>query len=63
MVGKGYKGLDISEGQSASIAFLAVTYGEVTEEERQKVRSDLIKYCGLDTEGMIWIAEKLRDLC
>ena len=62
ITGKGYGELDIHEGQSASIAFLTITYGEVSEEERQKVRSDLIKYCGLDTEGMIWIVEKLYDL-
>jgi hypothetical protein len=24
---------------------------------------DLEKYCGRDTEGMIWIVEKLRELC
>jgi hypothetical protein len=62
LTGKDYSELDIAEGQSASIAFLTVTYGEVTEEERQKVRNDLLKYCGLDTEGMIWIVEKLRDI-
>lgn len=63
ITGKGYGGLEISEGQSASIAFQAITYGDVSEEEKQKVREDLIKYCGRDTEGMIWIVEKLRDLC
>ena len=25
--------------------------------------SDLEKYCGRDTEGMIWIVEKLYELC
>jgi len=63
ITGQGYGGLEISEGQSASIAFLAVTYGDVSGEENQKVREDLIKYCGRDTEGMIWIVEKLRNLC
>jgi len=63
ITGQGYGGLEISEGQSASIAFLAVTYSDVSGEENQKVREDLIKYCGRDTEGMIWIVEKLRNLC
>jgi CRISPR/Cas system-associated exonuclease Cas4 (RecB family) len=61
LTGKGYNELDISDGQVASIAFQAVTYGNVSEEERNKVRSDLEKYCGLDTEGMIWIVDSLRD--
>jgi hypothetical protein len=53
LTGKGYEDLDISDGQAASIAFQAVTYGNVSEEERNKVRLDLEKYCALDTEGMI----------
>jgi len=61
LTGKGYNELDISDGQAASIAFQAVTYGNVSEEERNKVRSDLEKYCGLDTEGMIWIVDSLRN--
>jgi hypothetical protein len=61
LTGKGYEDLVISDGQAASIAFQAVTYGNVSEEERNKVRLDLEKYCGLDTEGMIWIVDSLRD--
>ena len=59
---KGYEDLDISDGQLASILFEKVTYAEVTDEERNKVRSDLEKYCALDTEGMIWIMDKLGEL-
>ncbi len=50
----------ISDGEGASRAFLNVTYGEATEEERERVYNDLEKYCGLDTEGMVWIMEKLK---
>ncbi len=63
ITGCGYEGLDITEGQAASIAYQAVTYGDVPEEVRNKVRKDLEKYCGRDTEGMIWIVEKLHELC
>jgi len=63
LTGKGYEGLGISDGQAASIAYQVVTYGNVSEEERNKVKSDLEKYCGLDTEGMIWIVNELRELC
>jgi len=63
ITGCGYEDLDITEGQAASIAYQAVTYGNVSEEVRGKVRADLEKYCGRDTEGMIWIVDRLRALC
>jgi hypothetical protein len=62
LTGKGYDGLDIAEGQLASNLFEKVTYYEATDAELEKVRSDLEKYCLLDTEGMVWIVEKLRAL-
>ena len=62
ITGRGYEGLDISDGQLASITFLAATYGEMPKEEREKVMSDLEAYCGRDTEGMIWIVDKLKEL-
>lgn len=63
VTGKGYDNLDIADGKLASILFEKVTYSEVSDKERNKVRSDLEKYCALDTEGMIWIVDKLNDLC
>ncbi len=62
ITGRGYEGLDISDGQLASITFLAATYGDMPKEEREKVMRDLEEYCGRDTEGMIWIVERLREL-
>ncbi len=62
VTGKGYEGFDIADGQLASMLFERVTYGEVSDEERNKVRTDLEKYCALDTEGMIWIVDRLREL-
>jgi len=62
ITGRGYEGLEITEGESASIAFQAVTYNDVPEGVRNKVREDLEKYCGRDTEGMIWIVDKLKEL-
>ena len=62
VTGKGYEELDIADGKLASILFEKVTYGEVPNDERDKVRSDLEKYCALDTKGMIWIVDKLREL-
>jgi len=62
ITGRGYDDLDITDGQVASVTFLAATYGEMPEEDRTKVMGDLEQYCGRDTEGMIWIVERLREL-
>lgn len=59
--GKDYKHLNIQDGGNAQLAYMRITYTEVDEEERAKVREDLLKYCCLDTEGMIWILEKLKE--
>jgi hypothetical protein len=60
--GHSYTNLEIKEGGQASLEFLRVTFGDVQEMERQKVRQQLERYCGLDTEGMVWILEHLRRL-
>ena len=62
LTGKGYEQLAIQEGDTASREFLRVTFSEVPEAERQRVRGQLEAYCGQDTEGMIWIIEALRRL-
>jgi len=63
ITGRDYEDLDISDGQVASLTFQAATYGDMPEAERVKVMTDLEQYCGRDTEGMIWIVERLRELC
>ena len=62
LTGRGYDDLDISVGDEASLAYLDMTYGNMSADERAKTRRDLEEYCGRDTEGMIWIVEKLREL-
>lgn len=59
LTGKGYEGMEIADGGTASREYARVTFGDVSEEERQKVRKQLVEYCGQDTEGMIWIVEEL----
>ena len=62
LTGTGYDHLDISDGMNASLAFLDIISNSVSEEERIKIMKDLEIYCALDTEGMIWIVEKLKEL-
>ncbi len=62
VTGKSYEGMEIADGQVASLAFQQITYGDVSDEVRSKAREDLIKYCGRDTEGMLWIIERLAEL-
>jgi len=62
LTGKSYEELDIANGEDASLAFLEATYGDVSDEMRNKIREDLQKYCGLDSEGMVWIIDRLKEL-
>ncbi len=60
LTGTDYTGLEIQEGGTASREFLRVTFGKVSAAERKRVRDALDKYCGQDTEGMVWILAALR---
>ena len=62
MTGKGYEGMEIADGECASIAYVDLNFGTMTAERKAKTRRDLLQYCCLDTEAMIWIVEKLRTI-
>jgi hypothetical protein len=62
VTGKGYEEMGIGAGMDASMAYGRIMYGNETEEEIARVRADLIEYCKLDTEGMIWVVDRLREL-
>jgi hypothetical protein len=57
LTGRSYDGLEIAEGGTASLEYLRVTFGDVNEKERRRVRQNLKAYCALDTEGMILIID------
>jgi hypothetical protein len=63
VTGKSYSGMDIANGEVASLAYLDITFGKADPETIKKVRTDLLTYCKLDTEGMVWIIEQLHKLC
>jgi hypothetical protein len=62
LTGKSYEDLEISEGTEAGTEFVRVTFGDVEDGDRRKVRAALEAYCGLDTLGMVEITEKLRGM-
>ena len=57
-----YEDLEIGEGTTASLKFMEAAFGNISDAERQKIRTDLLTYCGQDTGGMIDILKKLQDL-
>ncbi|MBE6069337.1 MAG: DUF2779 domain-containing protein [Clostridium lundense] len=63
ITGRSYEDMDISNGGDASALYFKTTFqNKFTKEEREKVYSDLLKYCNLDTEGMVWIVDELKKI-
>jgi len=67
VTGKGYEEFAIANGSEASIAYLYATFGtpdgkRASPGEVEESRKALERYCGRDTEGMVWIVEKLAEL-
>lgn len=60
-----YEGMEIADGMAASVYFLYIcgnydiNESRPAKEEVEKVRKSLIKYCGMDTGGMIHILRAL----
>lgn len=61
ITGKGYENLEISNGGDASALYFNSFIKEKAGDS--KLRDDLLNYCGLDTEAMVWIIEELNKLC
>jgi len=57
-----YDDLDIGNGMLASLEYERVTYGNVDEKEKEKVRKALEKYCNLDTLAEVEIVETLGEI-
>jgi hypothetical protein len=62
LTGRSYADLEIQEGGQANLEYMRVHFGEVSQDERRKVREQLERYCGQDTEGMLWVVDALRAL-
>jgi hypothetical protein len=55
-----YQGLAISEGGGASSAFVKFLTQTTSQEEKAKMRRDLLAYCKQDTQAMVEIFKILR---
>lgn len=54
--------MPVSDGKEAGLVFLGMVHGEMIEEERMQSRQDLLQYCGLDSEGMAILIDRLGGL-
>ncbi|HEX7373173.1 MAG TPA: DUF2779 domain-containing protein, partial [Thermodesulfobacteriota bacterium] len=54
-----YESLAIQEGSMASLQYLRMLDSSTPSEEKEKIRKDLLTYCGHDTLGMVKIREEL----
>ena len=57
-----YSDLEISDGDMASRKYLKCLKGMVTETEKNKVCSDLRRYCAMDIYAEVKLIEKLYDV-
>jgi hypothetical protein len=62
VTGVSYDGMAIARGDNASLAYMEIAFGDVSDEKRQELRKNLLDYCGLDTEAMALITGRLYQL-
>ncbi|MFX0090223.1 MAG: DUF2779 domain-containing protein [Candidatus Hodarchaeota archaeon] len=55
-------GSEIKEGIAASNAYMRMLFENVSEEERQQMMAELLRYCELDTLAMVMIFEHWASL-
>ena len=58
---RSYDNMDIAGGSAAADEFMRVTFGDVSDAERKRVHSQLLRYCKQDAGGMIDILRELHQ--
>jgi predicted RecB family nuclease len=58
----GYEKLEIQEGQLAALRYLKMIDPSILRDEKEKIKIDLLTYCGHDTLAMLRIREELLRL-
>jgi len=54
---------DVNNGGAALTAYGLTQYTDMEEQEREKIKSALLKYCELDTLAMVIVYEHLKEIC
>jgi len=62
--GTGYSGLEIAEGGAASreLERLMFQGAIMPADERERLRENLLRYCAVDTSGLMQLLDRLREL-
>ncbi|HAM37456.1 MAG: hypothetical protein UR96_C0031G0007 [candidate division WS6 bacterium GW2011_GWC1_36_11] len=55
-----YHGMEVSNGTEAMVVWEEITYGNKSEEEKNAMKENLLRYCELDTYAMIRIWEEIK---
>ena len=63
LTGRDYEELEIADGQTASLRFREMAFGNLAEAGKKAIRKALEIYCRQDAEGMSGIIKALRRLC
>ncbi len=53
---------ELNNGGAAMTAYARMQFEEMSDYEREKIRSALLKYCELDTLAMVMIYEGWKDI-
>lgn len=56
-----YGELGIGSGDIAAMSWERLVFNDLDEREREGLRAELLRYCGLDTWGMVEILDRLRE--
>jgi hypothetical protein len=56
-----YEDLAIQDGDTASLAYAQMLFGEMAPAERETIKSNLLAYCGRDTLAMVEIRRVLAE--
>jgi hypothetical protein len=58
-----YEGLAVSNGEVAMLRYGEAVWGDLPELERAAIFEDLLRYCAVDTLGMVRVFEVLEREC
>ena len=63
LTGMGYDDLEVSDGSAAMREYKKITFDpQISKEEKEQIRKHLLKYCEMDTEGMIQMKQRLMEM-